>query len=43
MVSDDKTAAQLPKNIEIYLDMSGKSPFEKWRHKQKGNRGAAID
>ena len=43
MVADDKTAIQLPKMIEVYQDASGKSPFEKWRQKQKGNRGAALD
>ncbi len=43
MVADDKTSIQLPKKIEVYQDARGKSPFEKWRQKQKGNRGAAID
>lgn len=43
MVSDDKTAIQLPKNIELYEDKAGKLPFERWRKKQKGERGAAID
>ncbi len=43
MVADDKTSIQLPKKIGVYQDSSGKSPFEKWRQKQKGNRGAAID
>lgn len=43
MVANDKTATQLPKKIEIYIDSTGKSPFERWRGKQKGNRGAAID
>lgn len=43
MVSDDKTAIQLPNKIEIYQDQSGRSPFEKWRKKLKGNLGAAVD
>lgn len=43
MVADDKTSIQLPKNVEVYQDATGKSPFEKWRKKQKGERGAAID
>ncbi|MDQ3232723.1 MAG: hypothetical protein M3Q07_12970 [Pseudobdellovibrionaceae bacterium] len=43
MVAGDKIAIQLPNKIEVYQDSSGKSPFEKWRQKQKGNRGAAID
>ncbi len=43
MIAGDKTAIQLPKKIEIYQDREGRAPFERWRHKQKGNRGAAID
>jgi putative addiction module killer protein len=43
MVADDKTAIQLPKNIEIYQDSSRRSPFEKWRNKLKGNLGAPVD
>ena len=43
MVADDKIAIQLPKKIEVYQDTGGRSPFEKWRKKQKGSRGAAID
>jgi putative addiction module killer protein len=43
MIAGDKTAIQLPRNIEIYQDRVGKAPFERWRLKQKGNRGAAID
>lgn len=43
MVAKDKSAALLPSKIKKYVKDNGDCPFDRWRKKQRGHRGAAVD